>query len=100
MLKVNEEWIRESERKYPGFTMTLDYYESLDLPPCRRCGAGAAAKVSTGLVGRSIALAAATTKVKLLPNGHPVDFYCWACDDVVDAEPHREPPRRPNPAWR
>lgn len=80
MLKVNEEWILAAEEKDPGFRKTLDYYEALNLPPCPTCGSIQTAKVSTGLVGRSINLAAATTKIMLVPNGHPAGFHCGDCD--------------------
>jgi hypothetical protein len=30
-------------------------------------------------------LAAATTKMKLVANGHPADFHCWECDDFFDS---------------
>lgn len=63
MLKVNEAWIREAEQTYPGFQKTLDFYESLDLPPCPKCGATDSARVSAGVIRRSIHLAAATTKI-------------------------------------
>jgi hypothetical protein len=84
MLTVTEEWLRKAEETYPGFRDTLSYYESLDLPACPRCGSANSAKVTTGLVGRSVALAAATTKMKLLPNGHPADFHCGDCDHFFD----------------
>jgi hypothetical protein len=85
MLTVTEEWIREAEAMYPGFRKTLAHYEALDLPPCPTCRSTNTAKVSTGLVGFSITLAAATTKMKLIPNGHPADFHCGACDQFFDA---------------
>jgi hypothetical protein len=64
---------------------TVNYYESLVLPPCPTCGSKKTAKVSTGLVGRSIAVASATNKIKLVPNGHPGDYFCRACDRYFDA---------------
>jgi hypothetical protein len=85
MLTASDEWIRKAEAMYPGFRKTLDYYEALALPPCPRCGSTHTAKVSSGLVGRSISLAAATTKMKLVPNGHPADFHCGGCEQFFDA---------------
>jgi len=96
MLTVTEDWLRKAEEMYPGFRHTLNYYELLDLPACPRCGSANSAKVSTGLVGRSIALAAATTKIKLLPNGHPADFHCGDCGHFFDASPPKpSTPMRP-----
>jgi hypothetical protein len=79
MLKVNAEWILETERQYPGFKKTLDYYESLPIPACPRCGSDDCARVTVGVIGRTMALAAATTKVRLVPNGEP-GFHCCACE--------------------
>lgn len=85
MLKVDEAWLRAAEERYPGFRATLDHYETQALPPCPVCGSAETAKTSTGLVGRSIALAAATTRMKLIPNGHSAGFHCSACDKFFDA---------------
>jgi hypothetical protein len=80
MLKVNEQWLREVEQRYPGIRQTIDYYEALNLPPCPACGSTDTAAVSAGLVGRSIHVGASTTKIRLLPNGVPEDYYCNACE--------------------
>jgi hypothetical protein len=85
MLKVDEATIEELEQQYPGFRKTVEYYEALKLPPCPTCGSADTAQVSAGLVGRSTNLAAVTSKIKLLANGHPADFYCARCDRYFDA---------------
>ena len=88
MLTVTKAWIRKAEAQSPGFRETLEYYEALDLPPCPRCSSTNTAKVSSGLVGRSMALAAATTKMKLVPNRKPgEDFHCGACDQFFGGNP-------------
>jgi hypothetical protein len=79
MLKVDEFWLREAEKLYPGIRRSIAYYEGLDLPPCPTCGAVDTASVSAGIVGRSIHVAAATTKMRLLPDGHSELYYCNAC---------------------
>ena len=86
MVKVDEGWLRRAEDRYPGFRTRLDYYESLELPTCPQCGSADSAVVSTGLVGRSIHLAGATSKIKLVPNGHPGDFYCWTCGHFFNGQ--------------
>ena len=88
-IKTSNESLREAEAMYPGFRKNLDYYEALDLPPCPTCNSTNTAKVSAGLVGRSIALAAATTKIKLVPNGHPADFHCGDCSRFFDSPTQR-----------
>ncbi|MBU2600801.1 MAG: hypothetical protein KKA32_01325 [Actinobacteria bacterium] len=80
MLKVDQEWLDRVEERYPGIRGSIDYYERLDLPPCPACGSDDTAAVSAGVIGRSIHVCAATTKIRLLPNMVPHDYYCWACE--------------------
>jgi hypothetical protein len=85
MLTISKAQIRAAERRYPGFKDTLDHYEAQSLPSCPLCGSAETASVSTGIIGRTMALAAATTKIKLVPNSQPANFYCGACDKFFDA---------------
>jgi hypothetical protein len=41
--------------------------------------------VVTGVIGRTMLMAAVTTKVKLLLNGHPGDFFCWNRHEFFNA---------------
>ena len=79
MLKVAEEWLQRVETLYPGIRKTIDYYEGMDLPPCPACDSPDTASVSAGIVGRSIHVAAATSKMRLLADGHPELYYCNTC---------------------
>jgi hypothetical protein len=83
-LRVDESWIQDVETKYPGFREQLADAESSDIPLCPVCGSANTARVAGGLIGRTIRLAAATTKFKLVPNDRPADFYCNACDQFFD----------------
>jgi pyruvate/2-oxoacid:ferredoxin oxidoreductase beta subunit len=85
MLKVSKAWIRAAEQRHPGFTDTLDYYEALALPLCPLCGSTATATAITGVIGRTMELAAATTKIRLVPNGPHTAFYCETCGKFFDA---------------
>ena len=84
MLKVDQEWIDRVDAQRPGFRETVERWDAADLPPCPSCGSDDTARVSAGLVGRSIHLAAATTKIRLLPNGHPADYYCNQCQSYFN----------------
>lgn len=84
-LLVDESWIDEAERSYPGFRKDLAYAESRDIPLCTACGSANTARVGGGLIGRTMHLAAATTKFKLVPNNRLGDVYCNACDRFFDA---------------
>jgi hypothetical protein len=82
MLKVDQQWIDEVDAQRPGFRKTVEHWDAAELPPCPSCGSDDTAQVSAGLVGKSIHLAAATTKI--LPNGHPADFYCNQCESYFN----------------
>jgi hypothetical protein len=73
------------ERQYPGFRETVAYWEAQELPSCSRCGSQYTARVSAGLVGRSMRLSGATRKIHLIPNGHPADFWCNSCRRYFDS---------------
>ena len=80
VIKVKPEILASMEALHPGIALSVRYYEAAKLPSCPHCGAADAAIVTAGLVGRSIHLALATNKIKLLPNGpRPGNFYCNAC---------------------
>jgi hypothetical protein len=84
MLKVDKEWIDRVDGKRPGFREMVECWDAMELPPCPSCGSADTAQVSAGLVGRSIHLAVATTKIRLLPNGHPADYYCNQCQSYFN----------------
>jgi hypothetical protein len=80
MLKVDDEWIARVEARYPGFTENVRRFEEAALPVCSHCGSEDTADVQCGVIGRTIHIAAATTKFKLLANGpKPGEFFCNAC---------------------
>lgn len=84
MLKVGEDSLERMEPLYPGIRESVAYYESLYLPRCATCASEDTAKVSTGLMGRSIQVASATTKMHFRPNGHPADYFCNTCGQYFD----------------
>ena len=81
MLKIDKASIEKIEKQYPGISETVEYYERLPIPVCPSCNSNDTAKVTVGLVGRTINLAAVTTKVKLLPNSSPSakGYFCNSC---------------------
>jgi len=93
MLKVDQEWIDRVDAQRPGFREMVESWDAMELPSCTSCGSADTAKVSAGLVGRSIHLAGATTKIRLLPNGHPADYYCNQCKQYFNGPdgPHADP---------
>jgi len=88
MLKVNQNTLDEMERQHPGLVKTIMQFENDELPACSHCASSNTAVVNVGIVGRSIYLVTATTKVKLVPN--PVNklgkYFCHECNKFFGAE--------------
>lgn len=75
----------ERENRYPGITDQIRDIEDKDLPKCPRCASMNTAEVQCGFIGRTMFLAAATTKLKLIPNGpRPGQFFCNDCSKYFD----------------
>ncbi len=82
MLNIDEDNLKRLEKQYPGIVKTILHFEHATLPTCSRCGSEDTADVQCGIVGRTINIAAATTKFKLVPNGpKPGNYFCNACNE-------------------
>jgi len=79
MLNLNEEELRELEKRYKGIIEQIDRYESAELPACPKCQSSDMAQVGVGVIGRTINIAAATTKFHLTPNGADGKYFCNSC---------------------
>jgi hypothetical protein len=80
VIKVDQNTLDKMERNYPGIGQNIRHYDETVLPACLQCGSEDTATVSCGIIGRSIHVAAATTKIKLLANGpKPGQYFCHAC---------------------
>ncbi len=79
MLKVSEPWIQSVDAEYPGFREQLLSREAAMLPACPHCSSPDTASVITGVIGRTMSLAAGTTKVKLAANNRPGRYCCNSC---------------------
>ena len=85
MLKITKAALNEMEKQHPGITKTIRHYENASLPVCPRCGSENTATVACGIIGRTIYLAAATTKFKLIANGpKPGKYFCNACEQFFN----------------
>jgi hypothetical protein len=85
MLKICEEELDDLEGRYPGFREAILRFEEATLPHCPSCGADHTADVQCGITGRTINIAAATTKFKLVPNAPPPErYFCNGCDTFFD----------------
>lgn len=79
MLKKPLNYYDEYEKDYPGFQEMVIRYELEKFPACPHCGSSHTAKVSPGIVSRSIHLMSATTKFRIHPKP-PGKFYCNDCE--------------------
>ncbi len=93
MLKVEQATLERMESQYSGIVKTILYFEEAVLPSCPHCGAANTASVQAGIIGRTIYIASATTKVHPVPNvtaeiGH---YFCSECkkysEQVFDVLP-------------
>jgi hypothetical protein len=81
MLKVNEEILQEMENHYSGILDSIRSIEEAELPSCSRCRSDHTADVQIGITARTTYIAAATTKIKLLPNPpKPARYFCNKCE--------------------
>jgi hypothetical protein len=67
-IKGNDQEPLIMEDDVPDLTEQIRRFAEAELPSCPHCGSHDTASVQVGMVGRAIAIAAATTKIKLVPN--------------------------------
>ncbi len=85
MLTTDEKTLNQMEKQHPGIRETIRFFEEATVPACSRCGSSDTATVGCGIVGRTISIAGATTKFRLIPNGPPPGrYFCNACEKFFD----------------
>lgn len=85
MITIAQESIESLESDYPGIKEQILRFENAILPVCSHCGSENTANVQVGIIGRTIALASATTKVKLALNRpQPGKYFCNHCQNFFD----------------
>ncbi len=87
MITRSKSDLEEMEKQHPGIIDQIMRFENADLPSCPHCGSEDTANVQVGIIGRTIYIKAATTKVSLIPNGpKPGRYFCNHCRKYFDAE--------------
>lgn len=82
MLKVDRATLDQLEQKYPDIGEQILRFEQAALPSCAHCGSADTADVQCGVIGRTIHIAFATTKLKLTLNGpKPGEYFCNTCSE-------------------
>lgn len=85
MLKIDKEALDQMEEQHPGIGETILRFEEAALPVCPRCGSENTADVQCGIIGRTIYIAAATTKLRLIANGpKPGKYFCNTCNEFFN----------------
>ena len=80
MIKITEVQLKSMEEQRPGITEQILRFEHADLPACPTCGSVDTASVQVGVMGRTINIGAATTKIHLMLNGNDEGIYfCNVC---------------------
>lgn len=80
MLKRSLHDIKALDASYPDISDTILNIENRKLPDCPNCESEDTATVQVGVIGRTITIAASTTKIKLVPNGiKKQTHYCNTC---------------------
>jgi len=85
MLKIDKNRLDALESDYPGIKKMILRFENAVLPDCAHCSSADTAQVQCGIVGRVLTIAAATTKIKLIPNRPPAGkCFCNSCNEFFD----------------
>ena len=85
MLKIDKETLERMEKEYPGIRETILGFEEATLPVCSRCGSENTADAQCGIIGRTINIAAATTKFKVIANGPKAGkYFCNTCNEFFN----------------
>jgi len=85
MLNISLKKIKQLESSYPGIQEQVLGFENAVLPGCTNCGSNDTADVQIGVIGRTICIASATSKFKLIPNSpRPGRYFCNQCKKFFD----------------
>jgi len=84
MIKISEDQFKHYEVNYPGITEQILRFDKRVMPPCPFCNSTDTAVVICGIIGRTIHIASATSRVKLLANRDQRHFYCHSCKQYFD----------------
>lgn len=79
MIKVDDQTIARMEAQHPGIEKQILRFEQTTVPACEFCASPDTAEVITGVIGRTIYIATATSKAALVPNGIPERYRCNSC---------------------
>ncbi len=85
MIKISKAKLDSLEEQYPGIVEQVMSFESAELPDCSYCGSKDTAIVDIGVIGRTISIASATSKFKLILNApKPGNYFCNDCNKYFD----------------
>ena len=95
MLKVDKKTLDRMEKDRPGIRQQILHFEKAKLPACSLCRSKDTADVQCGVIGRTINIAVATTKFKLIASGPtPGAYFCNTCGKFFKKKGERLSPGR------
>lgn len=99
MLKQTKKQLARWEKQYHGITEQIMRFENAALPPCPKCCSNNTANVQVGFIGRTMKIAAATTKVRFIANGpKPGNYVCNDCNAFFHQETASDEEHKPQVA--
>jgi hypothetical protein len=86
MIKVDQETLDKMESQHKGIIVDIMNFDKAELPSCPQCKSTNTASVQAGIIGRTIYIASATTKVLLVPNrtDEMGKYCCNECKSYFD----------------
>jgi hypothetical protein len=80
MIKVDQATLDYMESQHAGIIEQIRRWDAMEIPPCTHCGSTDTADVQVGVIGRTICLTAATSRLHLIANGpKPGTHFCNQC---------------------
>jgi hypothetical protein len=85
-LRISDTELNRLNDQYDGIRDQILHFESMDIPACSCCGSDDTAATQVGVIGRTMNIALATSKVKLIGNRTSSEgrHFCNACESFFD----------------
>ena len=86
-LQISNEALAKLNQQYDGIHDQIFEFEAMTLPVCSKCGTDNTAVTQVGVIGRTMNIALATSKVKIVANGESREgqHYCNSCEVFFDS---------------
>ena len=81
-LQISNDALNKLNDQYEGIRDQILSFEAMELPQCVSCGCEDTAIIQVGVIGRTMNIAIATSKIKLVSNANSDHgkYFCNACE--------------------